>query len=43
MNTKQISRYEHDAIQAVIDGVDETARRGEDKWGVGRLELLVSG
>lgn len=42
MNTKPISCYAHDAIQAVVDGVDEAARRGEDKWGVGRLELLVS-
>jgi hypothetical protein len=41
MSTKQISRYEHDAIQSVVEGVDEAARRSEDKWGVGRLELLV--
>jgi hypothetical protein len=41
MNTKQVSRYVFDAIQSIVDGVDEEARRIEDKWGVGRLELLV--
>lgn len=28
--------------QAILDGVDEYARRMEVKWGVGRLRLLVS-
>ena len=35
------SPAEYDAIQSVVDGVDEDARRQEAKWGVGRLELLV--
>lgn len=42
LTARQITRDEHDAIQAVIDGVDEVARQQEIKWGVGRLELLVS-
>ena len=29
-------------IQAILDGLDETARQMEQKWGVGRLRLLVS-
>lgn len=33
---------EYDAIQSVIDGLDQVAREHEAKWGVGRLELLVS-
>lgn len=33
---------EYDAIQSVIEGVDEVAKRYEAKWGVGRLDLLVS-
>jgi len=37
-----LTSYDYDAIAAVIDGVDATARGYEDKWGVGRLELLVS-
>jgi hypothetical protein len=28
-------------IKAILDGVDETARQMERKWGVGRLRLLV--
>jgi hypothetical protein len=28
--------------QAILDGLDETARQMEQKWGVGRLRLLVS-
>jgi len=32
---------QHDAIQSVIDGVDQVASEMEAKWGVGRLELLV--
>jgi hypothetical protein len=27
--------------QAILDGLDETARQMERKWGVGRLRLLV--
>ena len=27
--------------QAILDGLDETARQMEGKWGVGRLRLLV--
>lgn len=42
MTYRQITRGEYDATQAVIDGVDEVARQMETKWGVGRLELLVS-
>lgn len=41
-NSKRIGWQEYDAIQAVIDGVDQVARTYERKWGVGRLELLVS-
>lgn len=37
----RIGWQEYDAIQAVLDGVDEFARQMERKWGVGRLELLV--
>lgn len=37
-----INRYDYDAINSVVDGVDACARKYEDKWGVGRLELLVS-
>ena len=37
-----MTRYDYEAIQAVVDGVDEAARQQEAKWGVGRLELLVS-
>jgi hypothetical protein len=29
-------------IQAIVAGLDETARQMEQKWGVGRLRLLVS-
>jgi hypothetical protein len=29
-------------IKAILDGVDEVARQMEQKWGVGRLRLLVS-
>lgn len=36
-----VSRYDDEAINSVIDGVEATARQYEDKWGVGRLELLV--
>jgi hypothetical protein len=32
---------EYDAIQSVIEGVDEVAKQYEAKWGVGRLDLLV--
>lgn len=39
---RQITRGEYDAVQAVIDGVDEVARQMETRWGVGRLEFLVS-
>lgn len=39
--SRRIGWQEYDAIQAVIDGVDECARQMERKWGVGRLELLV--
>lgn len=35
-------QHDYDAIQSVIDGVDEVARQQEARWGVGRLELLVS-
>lgn len=38
---RRIGWQEYDAIQAVIDGVDELVSRMERKWGVGRLELLV--
>lgn len=38
---QRIGWQEYDAIQAVIDGVDQCAREMERKWGVGRLELLV--
>jgi hypothetical protein len=38
---KRIGWQEYDAIQAVIDGVDQVAQTMERKWGVGRLELLV--
>lgn len=37
-----MTRYDYEAIQSVVDGVDEAARQQEVKWGVGRLELLVS-
>jgi hypothetical protein len=36
-----VNRYDDEAIQSVIDGVVATTTRYEDKWGVGRLELLV--
>jgi hypothetical protein len=39
---RRIGWQEYDAIQSVVDGVDEVARQQEAKWGVGRLELLVS-
>jgi hypothetical protein len=39
---RNITRGEYDAIQAAVDGVDEVARQMEERWGVGRLELLVS-
>lgn len=42
MKERRISWPEYDAIQAVIDGVDQCAQQHERKWGVGRLELLVS-
>lgn len=42
MTDRQVSRGEHDAISSVVAGVDEAARLYETKWGVGRLELLVS-
>jgi hypothetical protein len=29
-------------IKSILDGVDETARQMERKWGVGRLRLLVA-
>jgi len=48
-NTNQLTKYkqppgqhDYDAIQSVIDGVEEVARQCENRWGVGRLELLVS-
>lgn len=41
IQTRKIGWQEYDAIQAVLDGVDELARQMERKWGVGRLELLV--
>ena len=28
-------------VQAILDGLDETARQMEQKWGVGRLRFLV--
>jgi hypothetical protein len=31
----------HLVAQAILDGLDETARQMEQKWGVGRLRLLV--
>lgn len=40
-SNKRIGWQEYDAIQAVIDGVDQVAQGMERKWGVGRLELLV--
>jgi hypothetical protein len=40
--SRKLSTGEHDAISSVVAGVDETARQQEAKWGVGRLELLVS-
>lgn len=33
---------EYDAIQSIIEGVDEVTRQHEAVWGVGRLDLLVS-
>lgn len=42
MALPKITRGEYDAIRSVVDGVDEVAREQEAKWGVGRLELLVS-
>lgn len=42
ITNKRITWPEYDAIQAVIDGVDQVAQQMERKWGVGRLELLVS-
>lgn len=33
---------DHHMLKALIDGVDEIARRMEGKWGMGRLPLLVS-
>jgi hypothetical protein len=38
---RRVSSYEQDAINSVVDGIDQLARTMEDKWGVGRLELLV--
>lgn len=35
------NKYDAAAIDSVIDGVTATQRQYEDKWGVGRLELLV--
>jgi hypothetical protein len=40
--TQPPGQHDYDAIQSVIDGVDEVARCCENRWGVGRLELLVS-
>jgi hypothetical protein len=39
---RQVAWQEYDAIQSVVDGVDVVAVDCERKWGVGRLELLVS-
>jgi hypothetical protein len=39
---RRLTRGEHDAIQSVVGGVEHLARQMEDKWGVGRLELLVA-
>lgn len=39
---RKIGWQEYDAIKSVIDGVDKVAVECERKWGVGRLELLVS-
>lgn len=39
--TPAYSKYDAAAIDSVIDGVMATQRQYEDKWGVGRLELLV--
>jgi hypothetical protein len=39
--TPAYSKYDAAAIDSVIDGVIATQQRYEDKWGVGRLELLV--
>lgn len=33
---------EHKAMAVIIDGLDEVSRSYEAKWGVGRLDLLVS-
>jgi len=41
LQVPEYSRYDADAIDSVIDGVMATQRQYEDKWGVGRLELLV--
>jgi len=41
-NISNATFVDHAAIQSVVDGVDEVARQQESKWGVGRLELLVS-
>ncbi len=41
MTESKITRHDYEAIQSVVDGVDETARQQEAKWGVGRLELVV--
>ncbi len=32
---------DHHMLKALIDGVDEAARKAEHKWGKGRLPLLV--
>ena len=39
--TNPVSWQVYEAIAAVTAGVDEVARQMEDRWGVGRLPLLV--
>jgi hypothetical protein len=39
--TPAYSKYDAAAIDSVIDGIMATQQQYEDKWGVGRLELLV--
>jgi hypothetical protein len=41
-DTRPPSWAVYDAIQSVIEGVDEVARQNEARWGVGRLDLLVA-
>jgi hypothetical protein len=42
MTTTQLPPHAVDRMQALIDGVDEVAKTFEQRWGVGRLRLLVS-